>query len=72
MTNEKIKSILTRAIETAYAAQSKETIAQLGSVSDAVQSAIDGIDFSEVDGMTEKEAYDFYFDWTLDGIKSVL
>ena len=72
MTNEKIKSILTRAIETAYSKQSKETIAQLGSVSDAVQSAIDGIDFSEVDGMTEKEAYDFYFDWTLDGIKSVL
>ena len=72
MTNEQIEAIMTKAVEAAYAAQSKETIAQLGSVSDAVQSAIDGIDFSEVDGMTEKEAYDFYFDWTLDGIKSVL
>ena len=72
MTNEKIEEIMTDAVEAAYAAQSDETLAQLGSVSDAVQSAIDGIDFSEVDGMTEKEAYDFYFDWTLDGIKSVL
>ena len=72
MTNEKIEEIMTNAVEAAYAAQSEETLAQLGSVSDAVQSAIDGIDFSEVDGMTEKEAYDFYFDWTLDGIKSVL
>ena len=72
MTNEKIEEIMTDAVEAAYAAQSEETLAQLGSVSDAVQSAIDGIDFSEVDGMTEKEAYDFYFDWTLDGIKSVL
>ena len=72
MTNEKIEAIMTKAVEAAYAAQSKETIVQLGSVSDAVQSAIDGIDFSEVDGMTEKEAYDFYYDWALDGIKSVL
>ena len=72
MENEKIEAIMTKAVEAAYAAQSEETLAQLGSVSDAVQSAIDGIDFSEVDGMTEKEAYDFYFDWTLDGIKSVL
>ena len=72
MTNEKIEKIMKDAVEAAYAAQSDETLAQLGSVSDAVQSAIDGIDFSEVDGMTEKEAYDFYFDWTLDGIKSVL
>ena len=67
-----VEAIMTKAVEAAYAAQSEETLAQLGSVSDAVQSAIDGIDFSEVDGMTEKEAYDFYFDWTLDGIKSVL
>ena len=72
MKNEKIEEIMTDAVEAAYAAQSEETLAQLGSVSDAVQSAIDGIDFSEVDGMTEKEAYDFYFDWTLDGIESVL
>ena len=72
MTNEQIEAIMTKAVEAAYAAQSEETLAQLGSVSDAVQSAIDGIDFSEVDGMTEKEAYDFYFDWTLGGIKSVL
>ena len=72
MKNEKIEEIMTDAVEAAYAAQSEETLAQLGSVSDAVQSAIDGIDFSEVDGMTEKEAYDFYFDWTIDGIKSVL
>ena len=72
MKKEKIEEIMTEAVEAAYAAQSEETLAQLGSVSDAVQSAIDGIDFSEVDGMTEKEAYDFYFDWTLDGIKSVL
>ena len=72
MTNEKIEAIMTEAVEAAYAAQSEETLAQLGRVSDAVQSAIDGIDYSEVDGMTEKEAYDFYFDWTLDGIKSVL
>ena len=69
---EKIETIMTKAVEAAYAAQTEETLSQLGSVSDAVQSAIDGIDFSEVDGMTEKEAYDFYFDWTLDGIKSVL
>ena len=72
MTNEKIEKILTRAIETAYSKQSEEISKKLGAVEDAVQSAIDGIDFSEVDGMTEKEAYDFYFDWTLDGIKSVL
>ena len=70
--NKQIEQIVTDAVEAAYAAQSEETLAQLGSVSGAVQSAIDGIDFSEVDGMTEKEVYDFYFDWTLDGIKSVL
>lgn len=72
MTNEKIEAIMTEAVEAAYAAQSEETLAQLGRVSDAVQSAIDGIDYSEVDGMTEKEAYNFYFDWATDGIKSVL
>ena len=72
MTNKQIEAIMTKAVETAYASQTEETLSQLGSVSDAVQSAIDGIDFLEVDGMTEKEAYDFYFDWTLDGIKSVL
>ena len=72
MTNEKIEAIMTEAVETAYAVQSEETLAQLGSVSDAVQSAIDGIDYSEVEGMTEKEAYDFYFDWATDCIKSVL
>ena len=72
MENEQIEAIMTKAVEAAYAAQSEETLAQLCSVSDAVQIAIDEIDFSEVDGMTEKEAYDFYFDWTLDGIKSVL
>ena len=72
MENEKIEAIMTKAVEAAYAAQSEETLAQLGSVSDAVQSAIDGIDFSEVDGMTEKEVYGFYYDWALDCIKSVL
>ena len=72
MTNKQIEAIMTKAVETAYASQTEEILSQLGSVSDAVQSAIDGIDFLEVEGMTEKEAYDFYFDWTLDGIKSVL
>lgn len=72
MTNEKIEQIVTDAVEAAYAAQSEETLAQLGSVSDAVQSAIDGIDFSEADGMTEKEVMRFYYDWALDCIKSVL
>ena len=72
MTNEKIEAIMTEAVETAYASQTEETLSQLGSVKDAVQSAIDGIDFSEVDGMTEKEVYDFYYDWALDCIKSVL
>lgn len=72
MTNEKIEAIMTEAVETAYASQTEEALSQLGSVKDAVQSAIDGIDFSEVDGMTEKEAYDFYYDWALDCIKSVL
>ena len=46
MTNEKIEKILTRAIETAYSKQSEEISNKLGDVEDAVQSAIDGIDFS--------------------------
>ena len=72
MTNARIEAIMMKAALTAYAEQSEETLSQLGSVENAVQSAIDGIDYKEVDGMTEKEAYDFYFDWTIDGIKSVL
>ena len=80
MTNEEIETflkktietILTQAVEAAYAAQSEEVLAQLCAVEDAVQSAIDGIDYNEVDGMTEKEAYDFYYDWALDCIASVL
>ena len=72
MTNEQIEAIMTKAVETAYASQTEETLSQLGSVKDAVQSAIDGIDFSEVDGMTEKEVMRFYYDWALDCIKSVL
>ena len=67
-----IETILTKAVETAYSEQSEETLAQLGAVEDAVQSAIDGINYNEVDGMTEKEAYDFYFDWASDCIASVL
>lgn len=72
MTNKQIETILTKAIETAYSKQSEETLAQLCPVEDAVQSAIDGIDYNEVDGMTEKEAYDFYYDWALDCIASAL
>ena len=72
MTNEKIEAILTMAVETAYSEQSEETLAQLCAVEDAVQSAIDGIDYNEVKGMTEKEAYDFYLDWASDCIASVL
>lgn len=67
-----IETILTKAVETAYSEQSEETLAQLGAVEDAVQSAIDGADYSEVKGMTEKEAYDFYYDWALDCIASAL
>lgn len=67
-----IETILTKAVETAYSAQSKEVLRKLGAVEDAVQSAIDGIDYNEVDGMTEKEAYDFYFDWASDCIASAL
>lgn len=72
MTNKQIETILTQAVEDAYTSQSKETLMQLGSVEDVVQSAIDGIDYNEVDGMTEKEAYDFYYDWALDCIASAL
>ena len=70
--DEKIETILIQAIEDAYSKQSEEVLNKLGSVDDAVQSAIDGIDYSEVDGMTEKEAHDFYYDWALDCIASVL
>ena len=72
MTNEKIEAIVARAIEAAYTAQREETLSQLGNVEKALQSAIDDIDYNEVDGMTEKEAYDFYYDWALDCIKSTL
>ena len=80
MTNEEIETflkktietILTQAVEAAYAAQSEEVLAQLCAVEDAVQSAIDGIDYNEVDGMTEKEAYIFYYEWALDCIASAL
>lgn len=72
MTNKQIETILTQAIEDAYSSQNKEVLAQLGAVEDAVQSAIDGIDYSEVDCINEKEAYDFYYDWALDCIASML
>ena len=74
MTNKQIEieTILTQAVEAAYAAQNEETLAQLGAVEDAVQSAIDGADYNEVDGTNEKEAYDFYYDWASHCIASVL
>ena len=72
MTNKQIETILTQAVEYAYSFQNEEVLAQLGAVEDAVQIAIDGIDYNEVDGMTEKEAYDFYFDWSSDCIASAL
>ena len=72
MTNKTIETILTKAIETAYSEPSEETLNKLGAVEDAIQSAIDGIDYNEVKGMTEKEAYDFYFDWASDCIASAL
>ena len=74
MTNKQIEieKILTKAIETAYSEQSEEVSKKLGAVEDAVQSAIDGADYSEVEGMTEKEAYNFYYDWASDCIASVL
>ena len=72
MTNKQIETILTMAVETAYSEQSEETLAQLCAVEDAVQSAIDGIDYNEVKGMTAEEAYIFYFEWALGCIASVL
>ena len=74
MTNKQIEieTILTKAVETAYSEQSEETLAQLGAVEDAVQSAIDGIDYNEVKGMTTEEAYIFYYEWALGCIASVL
>ena len=72
MTNESIESIVARAIVAAYSKQSEETLAQLCAVEDAVHSAIDGIEYNEVDCMNAKEAYDFYFDWASDCIASVL
>lgn len=72
MTNKEIETILTQAIEDAYTSQSKEALMQLGAVEDAIQSAIDDIDYNEVDGMTTEEAYDFYYDWALDCIASAL
>ena len=72
MTNARIEAIMMKAVLTAYSEQSEETLLQLGAVEDAVQSAIDGIDYNEVDDMTEKEAYDFYHEWALGCIASVL
>ena len=72
MTDKQIETILTRAIETAYSEQSEEVLNKLGAVEDAVQSAIDGIDYNEVKGMTAEEAYIFYFEWALGCIASVL
>ena len=69
---ESIESIVARAIVAAYSKQSEETLNKLGAVEDAVQIAIDGIEYNEVDGMTAEEAYDFYFDWASDCIASVL
>ena len=72
MTNESIESIVARAIKTAYSKQSEETLNKLGAVEDAVQSAIDGIDYNEVKGMAAEEAYIFYYEWALGCIASVL
>ncbi|NCB96672.1 MAG: hypothetical protein EOM35_09595 [Negativicutes bacterium] len=72
MKKTQIEEIMVKAIKKAYATQSEKVLAQLGGVDNAVKSAIDGIDYTEVDGMTEKEAYEFYFDWAKDCIKSVL
>ena len=63
---------MTKAIETAYSKQSEEVSKKLGAVEDAVQSAIDDIDYNEVKGMAAEEAYIFYFDWASDCIASVL
>ena len=72
MENKQIETILTKAVETAYSKQSEETLAKLGAVEDAVQSAIDGIDYNEVKGMAAEEAYIFYYEWALGCIASVL
>ena len=72
MTNKTIETILTKAIETAYSEPSEETLNKLGAVEDAIQSAIDGIDYNEVKGMAAEEAYIFYFEWALGCIASVL
>ena len=72
MTNKEIETILTQAIEDAYTSQSKEALMQLGAVEDAVQSAIDDIDYNEVKGMAAEEAYIFYYEWALGCIASVL
>ena len=72
MTNEKIETILTRAIKTAYSKQRDEILSKLGSVEKAVQSAKDDIDYNEVRGMTTEGAYIFYYEWALGCIASVL
>ena len=72
MTNKKIETVLTQAIEDVYSSQSEETLNKLGAVEDAVQSAIDGIDYNEVKDMAAEEAYIFYFEWALGCIASVL
>ena len=72
MTNKQIEKILTKAVETAYSKQREEILAKLGAVEDAVQSAIDGIDYNEVDGKTTEEVYSFYYEWALGCIASVL
>lgn len=72
MTNKQIETILTKAVKTAYSEQSEENLALLGAVEDAVQGDIDNIDYNELDGMTEKEVYDFYYDWAWHCITSVL
>ena len=69
---ESIESIVARAIETAYSKQSEEISKKLGAVEDAVQSAIDDIDYNEVKSMAAEEAYIFYFEWALGCIASVL
>ena len=72
MTDKQIETILTRAIETAYSKQSEEISKKLNTVEDAVQSAIDDIDYNEVKGMAAEEAYIFYYEWALVRIMSVL
>ena len=69
---ESIESIVARAIVAAYSKQSEEASKKLGAVEDAVQIAIDGIEYNEVDGMTAEEAYIFYYEWALVRIMSVL